>query len=77
MVLPLTMASYGMGWLPQLDVQIDLQHASFREVVRLSTSSPHSTEGVEDSEELPMVDVNWCVTDENTNLLPIWEFQAT
>ena len=43
----------------------------------LSTSLPHSTEGVEDSEELPMVDVNWCVTDENTNLLPIWKFQAT
>ena len=43
----------------QLDVQIGLQQPSLSGGGQgsLSTSSPHSTEGVEDAAELPMVGV--------------------
>ena len=44
----------------QLDVQISLQQSSLGGGGQgcLSASSPHSTEGVKDAEELPMVGVN-------------------
>ena len=50
----------GSSWWAQLDVQISLQQSSLSGGGQgcLSTSSPHSTEGVEDAEELPMVGVN-------------------
>ena len=50
----------GSSWWAQLDVQISLQQTSLGGGGQgcLSTSSPHSTEGVEDAEELPMVGVD-------------------
>ena len=56
----------GSSWWAQLDVQISLQQSSLGGGGQgcLSTSSPHSTEGVKDAEELPMVGVK--------HLLDVW-----